>query len=54
MAFGLPGEAQFELESYCDASPCAEEVIWANTGTEATMYAMRAARAFTESQNRSL
>ena len=46
--FGLPGEAQFELgELLCDASPCAEEVIWANTGTEATMYAMRAARAFT-------
>ena len=46
--FGLPGEAQFELgELLSDASPCGEEVIWANTGTEATMYAMRAARAFT-------
>ena len=46
--FGLPGEAQFELgELLSDASPCGEEVIFANTGTEATMYAMRAARAFT-------
>ena len=46
--FGLPGEVQFELgELITDASPCADEVIWANTGTEATMYAMRAARSFT-------
>ena len=46
--FGLPGEAQFRLgELLTEASPCADEVIWANTGTEATMYAMRAARSFT-------
>ena len=45
--FGLPADQQFELgELLTEASPCAEEVIFANTGTEATMYAMRAARAF--------
>ena len=45
--FGLPADQQFELgELLTEASPCAEEVIFANTGTEATMYAMRAARDF--------
>jgi glutamate-1-semialdehyde 2,1-aminomutase len=29
-----------------DASPCAEKVVFCNSGTEATMHAMRAARAF--------
>ena len=30
-----------------EASPCAEKVVFCNSGTEATMYAIRAARAFT-------
>ena len=30
-----------------EASPCAEKVVFCNTGTEATMYAIRAARAYT-------
>ena len=46
--FGLPSEHQFQLGELLEqASPCTDEMIWANTGTEATMYAMRAARAYT-------
>lgn len=30
-----------------EASPCAEKVVFCNSGTEATMYAIRAARAYT-------
>jgi glutamate-1-semialdehyde aminotransferase len=29
-----------------EASPCAERVVFCNTGSEATMYAIRAARGF--------
>jgi glutamate-1-semialdehyde 2,1-aminomutase len=44
----LPGEAQHELaELIIDAVPCAEKVVFQNSGTEATMYGMRVARAFT-------
>lgn len=44
----LPGEAQCELaELLVEASPCAESVVFQNSGTEATMCAMRVARAFT-------
>ncbi len=44
----LPGEAQCELaELLVEASPCAETVVFQNSGTEATMCAMRVARAFT-------
>ena len=44
----LPGEAQHDLaEMLIEASPCAEKVVFQNSGTEATMYGMRVARAFT-------
>ena len=33
-------------EAIVDAVPCAEKVRFSSTGTEATMYAMRAARAY--------
>lgn len=46
--FGLPSTHQLELSDLLQAaSPCSDSVIFANSGTEATMYAMRAARAFT-------
>jgi len=46
--FGLPSTHQLEYSDMLqDASPCSDSVVFANTGTEATMYAMRAARAFT-------
>ena len=46
--FGIPNAQQVELaELVEEASPCADKVVFCNTGTEATMYAMRAARAFT-------
>ncbi|MBL8648520.1 MAG: aminotransferase class III-fold pyridoxal phosphate-dependent enzyme [Sphingosinicella sp.] len=44
----LPGVAQIELaELLAEAVPCAEKVAFQNSGTEATMFAMRLARAFT-------
>jgi glutamate-1-semialdehyde 2,1-aminomutase len=44
----LPGEAQHDLaELIADAVPCADKVMFQNSGTEATMYGMRVARAFT-------
>lgn len=44
----LPGEAQHDLaELLVEAVPCAESVVFHNSGTEATMAAMRVARAFT-------
>lgn len=44
----LPGEAQHDLaELLVEAVPCAESVVFHNSGTEATMAAMRLARAFT-------
>jgi glutamate-1-semialdehyde 2,1-aminomutase len=46
--FGLPTAYQGDLaEMLVDASPCAEQVVFCNTGTEATLYAIRAARAAT-------
>ena len=46
--FGIPSAPQIELAALVEeASPCADSVIFANSGTEATMYVMRAARAFT-------
>jgi len=44
----LHNERQVELaELLADAAPIAEQTIFCNSGTEATMYAMRVARAFT-------
>lgn len=46
--FGIHSTTQMTLaELLADASPCAERVVFCNTGTEATFYAMRAARGFT-------
>jgi len=45
---GLPTPYQGELaELVVDATPCAEKAIFCNSGTEATMYAMRVSRAYT-------
>ena len=45
--FGIHCTAQLPLaELLHDAIPCAERVVFCNTGSEATMYAMRAARGF--------
>jgi glutamate-1-semialdehyde 2,1-aminomutase len=45
--FGIHTTAQMKLASLLhEASPCAERVVFCNTGSEATMYAIRAARAF--------
>jgi glutamate-1-semialdehyde 2,1-aminomutase len=44
----IPGETQHDLaELLVEAVPCAEKVIFQNSGTEATMYGMRVARAYT-------
>ncbi|MEM7016288.1 MAG: aminotransferase class III-fold pyridoxal phosphate-dependent enzyme [Pseudomonadota bacterium] len=49
--YGLPCEEQLELaEIIKDAGACVDQVLFCNTGTEAVMYAMRAARAFTGKQ----
>ena len=46
--FGIPNRKQTELaEVVREASPCSDHVVFCNSGTEATMYAMRLARAFT-------
>ena len=46
--FGIPNAQQAELGSLVEAaSPCADKVVFCNTGTEATLTAMRLARAFT-------
>jgi glutamate-1-semialdehyde 2,1-aminomutase len=46
--FGIHTTSQMDLASlFHEASPCAERVVFCNTGTEATFYAMRAARGFT-------
>ncbi|MDP6377152.1 MAG: aminotransferase class III-fold pyridoxal phosphate-dependent enzyme [Pseudomonadales bacterium] len=48
MLLGIPNPYQGELaELLVDAAPCAEQVVFCNTGTEATMYAIRLARALT-------
>jgi glutamate-1-semialdehyde 2,1-aminomutase len=45
--FGIHTTAQLNLARLLhDASPCAQRVVFCNTGSEATMYAIRAARAF--------
>ncbi len=45
---GTVSELQVELaELVCRTVPCAEEVRFTNTGTEAAMYAIRLARAYT-------
>lgn len=45
--FGIHSTPQTELASLIrEASPCAERVVFCNTGSEATMYAFRAARGF--------
>ena len=45
--FGIHTTSQMKLaELLHDASPCAERVVFCNTGSEATMYAIRAARGF--------
>jgi glutamate-1-semialdehyde 2,1-aminomutase len=46
--FGIHTTSQMDLASlFHEAAPCAERVVFCNTGTEATFYAMRAARGFT-------
>lgn len=46
--YGTPTEQEVELaELICKAVPCADMVRFVNTGTEATMSAIRAARGFT-------
>ncbi len=46
--FGIHSTAQLGLASLLhEASPCAERVVFCNTGTEATMYLIRAARGYT-------
>jgi glutamate-1-semialdehyde 2,1-aminomutase len=46
--FGLPDAQQQDVAALVrDAAPAAERVVFVNSGTEATMYAMRVARAFT-------
>lgn len=46
--FGIHTTAQMKLAGLLhEASPCAERVVFCNTGSEATMYAIRAARGFT-------
>lgn len=45
--FGIHTTAQLGLANLLhEASPCAERVVFCNTGSEATMYAFRAARGF--------
>lgn len=46
--WGIHNTLQHRLgELLVEAAPCGEQVVFCNTGTEATMYAIRAARAFT-------
>lgn len=46
--FGIHTTAQLGLANLLhEASPCAQRVVFCNTGSEATMYAFRAARGFT-------
>ena len=47
-SFGAPHELQIELaEILCQRFPSLEKIRFCNSGTEATMFAIRAARAFT-------
>ena len=46
--FGIPGDGQAQLaELLKDSAPAIDEVMFCNSGSEATMFAFRAARAFT-------
>ncbi|MBS7643705.1 aspartate aminotransferase family protein [Candidatus Bathyarchaeota archaeon] len=46
--YGIPSEIQLELAKLiCEMVPGAEKLRFSNSGTEATMYAIRFARAFT-------
>ena len=46
--FGIPSAPQQELADIVKAAgPCVDHVVFCNSGTEATMFAIRAARAFT-------
>ena len=46
--FGIPGTGQKQLSTLIkEADPFVDQLVFCNSGTEATMYAMRAARAFT-------
>ena len=46
--FGIPGDGQAQLaELIKDSAPAVDEVMFCNSGSEATMFAFRAARAFT-------
>ena len=46
--WGIHNPLQHRLgEMLVEAAPCGEQVVFCNTGTEATMYAIRAARSFT-------
>jgi len=48
MSFAAPHESQILLaKELCKRVPCFEQVRFCNSGTEATMFAIRAARAFT-------
>jgi len=45
--FGIHNTSQMKLANLLhEASPCAERVVFCNTGSEATMYAIRAARGY--------
>lgn len=47
--FAIANEHEVKMaELMCDAIPCAERVVFCNSGTEATMYAIKIARATTE------
>ena len=46
--YGIPGDGQAHLaELIKESSPAVDEVMFCNSGSEATMFAFRAARAFT-------
>lgn len=48
---GCPDEAQYELaKTICKRSPAIERIRFNNSGTEATLFAMRAARCFTKKE----
>ncbi len=49
--FGIPSAPQQHLANIVkEASPCADHVVFCNSGSEATMFAIRAARAFSGKQ----
>jgi glutamate-1-semialdehyde 2,1-aminomutase len=48
---GCPDEAQYELaKTICERSPAIERIRFNNSGSEATLFAMRAARCFTKKE----